>query len=270
MKDLEEQFPESDSDETSSVENEPIVRFYKILPTAQDPQRADRSAGGLIPTRAFRYCEAICTASAFGWYIFPPMAFSLVWDGTDTIWTFDEADGWYNLDAVQYPDFYDTFNAACPPEVADHIPPLIGAGDDPGIINIWSGLFARTQKDWSLLSRPAANLPRSGKYDNYEGIVETDNWFGPLFTNVRLTKTDVPIEFKIDVPIMQVQPIHRSQYQNKVLSDFEIVENVDQLTDADWADYHSTIIAPGIVHDREKGYYAKEIRRRRKNDQSEN
>ncbi|MBX2878924.1 MAG: hypothetical protein KTR32_03275 [Granulosicoccus sp.] len=242
----------------------PVVKFYRVLPNAHEPQRADRSAGGLIPTRAFRYCEAICTASAFGWYVFPPIDFSLMWDGTDTFWTFDQSDTWYNLDSIQYPDFYDTFNAACPAEIADHVPPLVAASNDPGIINIWSGLFARTRKDWSLLSRPAANLPRSARYDNYEGIVETDNWFGPLFTNVRLTCTDVPIDFRMDVPMMQVQPIHRSMYQNNVLSSFDFVESVDELTPDDWNDYHRTIIAPGTSHDREKGYYAKETRRRKK------
>jgi len=256
------------STETANENSKPVVTFYRVLPTAQEPQRADRSAGGLIPTRAFRYCEPICTASAFGWYIFPPVAFTLMWDGTDTLWTFDEADGWYNLDYVHYPDFHDTFNAACPPEVADHIPPLIGAGDDPGIINIWSGLFARTRRDWSLLIRPAANLPRSTRYDNYEGIVETDNWFGPLFTNIRLTKTDVPIEFRIDMPLMQVQPIHRSLYQNNVLSSFKVVDSIDDLSTEDWADYHRTIVAPGSAHEREKGSYAKETRRRKKLEES--
>jgi hypothetical protein len=28
----------------------------------------------------------------------------------------------------------------------------------------------------------------------FKGIIETDNWFGPLFTNVRIIKTDIPID----------------------------------------------------------------------------
>ena len=43
--------------------------------------RADRAAAGTMPTRAFRYCEAMTSASAFGWYVFPPITFSLMWDG---------------------------------------------------------------------------------------------------------------------------------------------------------------------------------------------
>lgn len=254
------------TDQQASAAEDPIVTFYQVLPTAQAPVRADRSAGGLIPTRAFRYCEAMCTASAFGWYVFPPASFSLLWDGTDTLWSFEDMDEWLPLDAIQYPDFYEDFNAACPPEVADSVPPLISVANEPGIINIWSGLFARTREDWSLLSRPPANLPRSSRYENYEGIVETDSWFGPLFTNIRLTQTDIPISFKFDVPFMQVQPIHRSLYQNNVLNDFKTVEGVSALSESDWADYHRTIVAPGTAHDRERGNYAKTTRKRRKQD----
>ena len=43
--------------------------------------RADRAAAGTMPTRAFRYCEAMTSASAFGRYVFPPITFSLMWDG---------------------------------------------------------------------------------------------------------------------------------------------------------------------------------------------
>ena len=88
----------------------------------------------------------------------------------------------------------------------DCAPPLIAAGAEPGIVQIWSGLIAKTQKDWSLLIRPPANLPKSAKYESYEGIIETDVWFGPLFTNIRITKTDVPIDFWRDRPLMQIQP----------------------------------------------------------------
>jgi hypothetical protein len=52
-------------------------------------------------------------------------------------------------------------------------------------VQIWSGLIARTAPGWSLLIRPPANLPRLPGLDAYEGLVETDRWFGPLFTNHR-------------------------------------------------------------------------------------
>ena len=61
------------------------------------------------------------------------------------------------------------------------------------MVQIWSGLVARTAPGWSLLVRGPANLPRNLAYEVYEGIVETDRWFGPLFTNIRFTRTNVPV-----------------------------------------------------------------------------
>jgi len=191
----------------NSVEYEPLVKFHRVLEDAQAPERSDRAAGGILPTRAFRYCEPIRTASAFGWYVSSAVNFSLMWDGTETIWRMEDSDAWYNLDSIQAPNSYKAFNATCPASVVDHVPSLVGACDEPGIVNIWSGLFARTRKDWSLLVRPPANIPRSLGYECYEGIIETDRWFGPLFINVRLTKTDVPIDIRRDRPLMQVQPV---------------------------------------------------------------
>ena len=227
------------------------------------PQRADKSVGGTIPTRAYRYCEALRTASAFGWYIFPAIDFSLVFDGTDTIWRFSDDGPWYNLNAVQYPEFLEVFNNHCPDDLIDCAPPLIAAGAEPGIVQIWSGLIAKTQKDWSVLVRAPANLPQSAKYENYEGIIETDIWFGPLFTNIRITKTDVPVDFTRTRPLMQVQPLHRSTYSEDVLSKFDVVEHISDLSDSDWSEYRKTIVEPGKAHDREKGFYAKHTRRRK-------
>jgi hypothetical protein len=68
--------------------DEPLVTFYRFIPECRVPQRADSSAAGSIPTRAFRYCEAIRVASAFGWYLFPPIGVSFMWDGgIDISWT---------------------------------------------------------------------------------------------------------------------------------------------------------------------------------------
>ena len=76
----------------------PLVKFFRFIPQAREPQRADRAAAGAMPLRAYRYCEAMTTASAFGWYLFPPMTFSLMWDGRmEVLWTYEGADGWFPL-----------------------------------------------------------------------------------------------------------------------------------------------------------------------------
>jgi hypothetical protein len=77
------------SENTSSAE--PLGTFYRAIPESFAPMRADRGALGVIPTAAFQYCEALTSASAFGWYVFAPMTFFVQWDGTDVIWAHEDA-----------------------------------------------------------------------------------------------------------------------------------------------------------------------------------
>ena len=48
--------------ETPAPLRVPRVTFYRFLPNARMPQRADRAAAGTLPTRAFRYCEPVVIA----------------------------------------------------------------------------------------------------------------------------------------------------------------------------------------------------------------
>src|SRR6185312_196154 len=85
----------------------PLVQFHRFIPSARLPQRADRSAAGSLPTRAFRYCEPATSASGYGYYIFPPISFSLQWDGNDVMWTWEGAGTWLPLRSAQFPNFRD-------------------------------------------------------------------------------------------------------------------------------------------------------------------
>ncbi len=245
---------------------EPLVTFHRFIPQARIPQRADRSAIGTMPTRAFRYCEAIVTASAFGYYIFPPITFSLMWDGSEVIWTWEGQQDWYPLHVAQCPGFREVFDAAVPEEIREFAPPFLGAMQEAGIVQMWSGLVARTAPGWSLLIRPLANLPRSQNFELYEGIVETDRWFGPLFTNMRLTKTDTPIEFRADYPMFQVQPIPRDVYDDGLLNNYSAVSDMQSLRPEDWDEFYDTVVRPNVQEDRPRGQYATAARKRRKED----
>ena len=77
-----------------------LVTFHRMVPSARLPQRADRSAAGSLPTRAFRYCEPATSASGFGYYMFPPIGFSVIWDGYNMSWTFEGAGDWFPLKSV--------------------------------------------------------------------------------------------------------------------------------------------------------------------------
>lgn len=250
----------------STTARAPLVTFHRFVPEARLPQRADRSAAGSLPTRAFRFCEAIVTAAAYGYYVFPPLDFSLMWDGTDVSWSWKGGDGWHPLKTAQYPGFRDHFDAIAPDGIKGFSPPFVTALQEPGLVQLWSGLVVRTAPDWSLLVRAPANLPKPGGYELYEGIVETDRWFGPLFAALRLTKTGVPIEFRAEYPMFQVQPLHRDTYSDSTLNDYELVPHLEQLSPEDWDAYYDTVVRPNVQENRPRGQYATAARKRRKAD----
>jgi hypothetical protein len=240
------------------TEADPLIcRFYRLIPDAPALRRADRSADGMLPVRGYRYCEALASASAYGWYVYPPLSFSLVWDGVEIAWTYEGADGWYALRGAQYPGFREFFENAAPEAARPLAPPFLVAAREPGVVQIWSGYLARTAPGWALLLRGPANIPKTQGYDHFEGIVEADTWFGPLFTNIRLTRTNAPVEFHVRYPLFQVQPLRREAYRDPSFA----VLGFDDLDAGDWARFAATM-QPNTDQMRTLGHYAVDTRRR--------
>jgi hypothetical protein len=216
--------------QTAADKKTPLVQFHRFIPTARLPQRADRSAAGSLPTRAFRYCEPSTSASGYGYYIFPPISFSLQWDGNDIMWTWEGAGTWLPLKSVQFPNFRDLFDAVAPEEVREYSPPFLGALQEPGLVQLWTGLVARTAPGWSLMVRAPVN---------------------------------VPIDFRADFPLLQVQPLPRHAYEDSTLNNYELVPDLKQLTPEDWDDYYDTVVRPHVQEVRPRGQYAAAARKRR-------
>ena len=162
------------------------------------------------------------TASGLGWYVFLSLDFQLVFDGVEAIISLDEGDNWYPLTTLQYPDFAAHFNEHAPSEARGFAPPFIAMTEDPGIVQIWTGYIVRTAPDYSLLVRSPANILATQGYHQLEGVIETDRWFGPLFTNIKLLRTNAPIHFHAHHPFVQLTPIHRAHYADALLNDFEV------------------------------------------------
>ena len=236
----------------------PICVFHRLIPDAPTPKRASRSADGTLPVAAYSYCEPVASASAFGWYIYPPITFSLWWiDGDEIAFNIGANDKWSTLQGAHYPEFRKTFAKIAPGGFADLAPPMLVQGLMPGTVQVWSGYFVRTAPGWSLLSRRTANIQRPQPCDNFEGILETDSWFGPLFTNIQLKRIGSPVEFHITKPLFQVQPIWRPAYRNP---SFALHEAADW--DAtEWNAFEATI-RRNTNDLRSKGHYAVETRRR--------
>lgn len=247
-----------------TLQPNPAVTFYGAVPGVRAPIRADISGLGTLPSRGFQYCEALRTASSFGWYVFPPIDFTLQWDGAEIIWTYRGAKAWYPLTSAQFPGFSAEFDRAAPKQLRGFSPPFMTALPEPGLVQLWTGLFVESAAEWSILVRPPANLPRSLSYDVYEGIVESDRWFGPLFTNVRLIKTDVPIHFDTETPLLQVQPLQRTTYAEDVCNRVGLVRSMADFPARAWTLYEQHIVKPNLEPARAIGAYATEVRRRRR------
>jgi hypothetical protein len=243
----------------------PTIRFYRLIDEARFPQRADRSAAGTLPTRAYRYCDAVTTAASFGWWVFPPTDLQFQWDGHDIYWQRTGEPEWLLLmPAAQFPGFAARFDAAVPDVLAGCSPPFLTALPEPGTLQIWTGLMARTAPDWSLLIRAPANLPAPGGYAMYEGVIEADNWFGPLFTNVRFTRTHAPVRMRADYPLAQIQPLPRVAYSDATLGAIANIPDMTGFAASDWHDYQTTIASPNDNPKRAYGAYAVSARKRAK------
>jgi hypothetical protein len=256
-----------------------ICQFYRLIRGAPEPQRADRSADGTLPMIAYRYCEPVAAASGFGWYVYPPLNFSLVWDGREIAWTYEGSDGWDALRAAPYPGFLESFAKLAPDGMSGLMPTFLTQGKLPGVVQIWSGYLASTRPGWALLSRGVANLAQNQPYEiheaivepeleqdneeitppyvNYEGIIETDTWFGPLFTNVRLMRINSPVDFHVNRPLFQVQPILRQCYREPSFT----VQGSEGLTPEHWRRFEATM-RPNTDHMRHPGHYAVKTRKR--------
>ena len=115
-------------------QNSARVTFFRMVPRAIPPMRADKSAMGYLPTPAFQFCEALRTASSWGWYVFPPTDISLVFDGHDIAYL---VDGEYQpLRAAYLPEYIDFWNQAAPTEFKGLVPPYLRIIPSRGVVQV--------------------------------------------------------------------------------------------------------------------------------------
>jgi len=244
---------------------DPLAKFYGLIEQARPPQRADRSAAGTLPTRAYRYCQAVTSATEFGWWAFSPLDMMLLWDGADIFWQSRDGSDWLPLTpSAQFPGFASQFNDIVPVALRDCSPPFLTALPEPGTLQLWTGLMARTAPGWHLHVRAPSNLPLPGGFSLYEGIIATDRWFGPLFTVLRITRTQVPVRLRDDFPLLQIVPIESRNYGDETLSRMAVSRGMSALQAEDWDAYREAIVAPNEDADRAFGKYAASERKRRR------
>jgi hypothetical protein len=235
---------------------EPVVTFHRFIPQAMQPIRADRGALGTLPVAAFQFCEAVTQASAFGWYAFPPMDFMVEFDGARFVWTHEGEEDWFPVGSEHFPGFDAEFDAVAPEDMRGYAPPFLTALAQPGVLQVWTGIMIRTRPGWSSLIRPVANFARSHDYEPYEGIIETDRWFYPLFINLRMIKASAV--FSRHTPLLQIQPLKRDTYDETTLKSAMFLGGLEGMNSKDWDDFRKSVVERPMT----VGRYARDVRKR--------
>ena len=213
-----------------------------------------------------RYCDSLTSATGFGYWVFPPIDFRLIWDGEQIFWAPDEDSDWQPVTgtdsgSIQLPGYSEVFDELAPDYLRGYSPPFLTGLPELGGVQIWTGLVARTRSGWSLNVRKPVNLPSAPSLDCWEGVVETDVWFGPLFNNFRIVHTNTPVILRASVPFLQVQPIPQIAYSDTELSQFAC-SSAANLEEADWSRL-SEVLLPNPDWVARQGQYAVTVRKRR-------
>jgi hypothetical protein len=253
-----------------------VVTFHQIYPAAIPPMRADKSALGTLSAVSYQYCEAVRTASAFGWYVFPPTEIRLMWDGVDTYYFVDG--DWIQLTSVLLGNgFLDYWDLHAPADLKGHAPPYLSQLLVPGVVQIWSGFLVGTTDDWAALVRAPANLPHNRRYACFDGLIETDRYKPcPLFINIQLISTDCEIVIPTTKPLFQLQPVRREAYSDDVLESAQLKgleagsDGRKGMADDDWDGFRRTTRSVDPTDARHRsGSYGARVRRRGKSEEKQ-
>lgn len=196
-----------------------------------------------MPIRAHWGCLPLRRASAFGWHLFPPIRFSLMWNGgSELLWAYAGAENWLPLHVAHIPGFPTLFDRAAPFELRPFAPPFLVALGQTGIVQVWTGLFAQSVPGWKLLIRSPANAARSKSYEIFESLLDMQGRLSPLFMKIHVLRTNAPIEFDPDSPVAQLQPL-QSAIAESAFDDFKVIAGIEKFTAADWADFRNAVAA---------------------------
>ncbi|WP_129841081.1 DUF6065 family protein [Streptomyces sp. RFCAC02] len=234
--------------------------FRACFDGAVPPTAADPAALGTAPFRAVSHCEPLRAASGFGWYLYPPVDCFLKWDGSSFRWLAEGWSDWLPLTDVAAGTMLRLLGGDPPDDPVLGLP-VLSAAPEPGLLQVWTGLIARTPPDWSLLVRSVPNLPGSLTYEVQDGLIETGWWHGPLVGNLRFRRSDEVVRLSRRYPLFAVQPVPAEAYRPETLGRFEFVA-----ADDDSLPESRGMVADALAVRREDrpGGYRREVSRRRR------
>lgn len=241
-----------------------IITFTCMHPELVPPMRADKAALGYLPSSAFQYCEAVRTASSHGWYVFAPTDIALRWNGADLFHQNPDGD-WEPLGHRHLPGHQALWDEQCPPGYEGLAPPYLRALPAAGAVQVWSGWLVEAVEGWNVLVRSLVNVHRSSLYACWEGTIEVDRFRPcPLFVNLQLKATEVPVRISRWDPLFQVQAVRRECYAMQSAALRDGLGEHATLDAVGWAGFRQTVRTDRSDETHRLGDYAAEVRKRSK------
>jgi len=165
-------------------------------------------------------------------------------------------------DAAHFPGFPESWDVSCPEGFSGMCPPFLTALPEPGLLQVSLGLIATASPGWLLYMRPAANFPSIPYIEGFVGIVDAEAYqFGPIFTNLRLCKTDTAIAFPADRPLVQLSAVPRQLLTADAKLRGATPIDISGWTSTEWEGYRQTVLDPNSRLDRRYGEYATRARK---------
>src|SRR5215469_8684546 len=78
-----------------------ILEFFRLIRQTRPAKRAERAAAGYLPSRGLRYCDALTSATGYGYWVFPPLDIRLIWDGEQIFWSYGPDESWLPLSGTE-------------------------------------------------------------------------------------------------------------------------------------------------------------------------
>lgn len=240
------------------------VKIIQPFDQLVSPMPADKTAMGTMPTAGFQYCEALTSATSYGYHVFPPMG-AVLRSKSGYIELLDDGE-WIPLETLAMPSECQVkWSKIAPDNFKDRLPPFLQRFFVPDVVQVFTGLFVVCSPGWSILIRPIVNVIQDSRVMFYEGIVEADIFHPvPLFINIRFTQKNTPFAFEKYRPLFQIQPIMQGCYTKSNIL-VEKIEGEDGVNNFPWQGLNRTTrIFHGSDGDLTLGDYKKEVRRRRR------
>ena len=252
------------------------VEFYTISPDVKI-EPASTSMLGSLPSRAVQLCPPVTSATGNGWYVYPPFDFALRWFGHESEFSLLK-----NNNPVQWQSlagFYDIrmpqsaeIAAAVPEQFKDDFLTTYAKWDGaipfcdadpraPNLIEVSTGVFAKTPPGWSLLVRGVANWTGGIDHQVVEGLVDTSWYSAVLPTTIRLLKQDQIVRFYRRFPIAMLQLVPNLAYARSTLENAVVHSGVEHIPGAVW----NSLAETRTAKDRQPGRYARIQRQRSRN-----